>query len=44
MRLGGADPLGRVGTPHEVWLALRFVIECDFFTGRTIEVDGGASF
>src|SRR6266571_4402733 len=30
--------------PHEVWLALKFIIECDFFTGRVVEVDGGASF
>lgn len=35
-------PLGRVGSPWEVWLALRFALECGFFTGRVIEVDGGA--
>lgn len=35
-------PLGRIGTPEEVWLAVRFAIECEFFTGRTLEVDGGA--
>lgn len=35
-------PLGRFGDPGEVWLALRFVVECGFFTGRVIEVDGGA--
>lgn len=35
-------PLGRFGDPHEVWLALRFILECRFFTGRVIEVDGGA--
>jgi len=27
-----------------VWLALQFIIECDYFTGRTIEVDGGSTF
>jgi len=37
-------PVGRIGTPEEVWLAVKFVIECDFFTGRVIEADGGASF
>jgi 3-oxoacyl-[acyl-carrier protein] reductase len=37
-----AIPLGRFGDPAEVWLALRFVLECRFFTGRVIEVDGGA--
>jgi len=35
-------PLGRIGRPEEVWLAVRFAVECDFFTGRTVEVDGGA--
>lgn len=35
-------PLGRFGDPEEVWLALRFILECGFFTGRVIEVDGGA--
>ncbi len=37
-------PLGRIGNPHEIWLAVKFIIECEFFTGRVIEVDGGASF
>jgi 3-oxoacyl-[acyl-carrier protein] reductase len=36
-------PLGRVGQPQEIWLALRFIIECEFFTGRVISVDGGAA-
>jgi 3-oxoacyl-[acyl-carrier protein] reductase len=35
-------PVGRFGDPREVWLALRFIVECGFFTGRVIEVDGGA--
>jgi 3-oxoacyl-[acyl-carrier protein] reductase len=42
-RLRGAIPLGRVGTIYEVWLAVKFIIECEFFTGRVIELDGGAS-
>ena len=25
------------------WLAVRFIIECDYFNGRTIDVDGGLS-
>jgi 3-oxoacyl-[acyl-carrier protein] reductase len=37
-------PLGRIGNPEEIWLAVKFIIECEFFTGRVIEVDGGASF
>jgi len=35
-------PLGRFGTPDEVWQALRFIVECDYFTGRVLDVDGGA--
>jgi 3-oxoacyl-[acyl-carrier protein] reductase len=37
-------PLGRTGNVEEIWLAVKFIIECEFFTGRVIEVDGGASF
>lgn len=37
-------PVGRIGRPEEVWQAVKFIIECEFFTGRVIEVDGGASF
>src|SRR5215468_5073637 len=34
-------PAGRVGTPEDIWLAVKFVLECDYFNGRTIDVDGG---
>lgn len=34
-------PVGRVGTPEDIWLAVKFVLECDYFNGRTIDVDGG---
>ena len=37
-------PLQRIGTPYEIWLALKFIIECDYFSGRVIEVDGGSTF
>lgn len=37
-------PLGRMGKPEEIWQAMRFIIECDYFTGSTIEVNGGAHF
>lgn len=37
-------PLKRMGRPEEIWLALKFIIECDFLTGRVVSVDGGASF
>jgi 3-oxoacyl-[acyl-carrier protein] reductase len=34
-------PVGRIGVPEDLWLAVRFVIECEYFTGQTIDVDGG---
>jgi 3-oxoacyl-[acyl-carrier protein] reductase len=34
-------PVGRVGVPEDIWLAVKFVLECDYFNGRTIDVDGG---
>jgi 3-oxoacyl-[acyl-carrier protein] reductase len=34
-------PVGRIGLPEDIWLAVRFVIECDYFNGRTVDVDGG---
>ena len=37
-------PLKRFGKAVDVWVAVRFAIECDFFNARTLEVDGGALF
>ena len=34
-------PLRRVGKPDEIFAAVKFIIECDYFTGRCIDVDGG---
>ena len=34
-------PVGRIGLPEDIWRAVRFVLECDYFNGRTIDVDGG---
>jgi len=34
-------PLRRAGKPEEIFLAARFIIECDYFTGRCVDVDGG---
>jgi 3-oxoacyl-[acyl-carrier protein] reductase len=36
--------VGRIGKPEDIWLAVKFVLECDYFTGRTIDVDGGLGF
>ena len=37
-------PLGQVGRPYDIWLALRFIIECEFFNARVVDVDGGMAF
>jgi 3-oxoacyl-[acyl-carrier protein] reductase len=34
-------PVARIGVPEDIWLAVKFVLECDYFDGRTIDVDGG---
>jgi 3-oxoacyl-[acyl-carrier protein] reductase len=34
-------PLRRVAKPEEIYLAVKFIIECDYFTGRCIDIDGG---
>jgi 3-oxoacyl-[acyl-carrier protein] reductase len=34
-------PLGRLAEPGEIAHAARFIIENDYFTGRTISLDGG---
>jgi 3-oxoacyl-[acyl-carrier protein] reductase len=37
-------PVGRIGVPEDIWQAVKFVFECDYFSGRTVEVDGGVVF
>ncbi len=34
-------PLRRLGESEEIWQAVRFIVECGYFTGRVVEVDGG---
>jgi 3-oxoacyl-[acyl-carrier protein] reductase len=34
-------PLRRLGEPAEVYSAIRFIVDCEYFTGRVVEVDGG---
>ena len=34
-------PLRRLAKPEEIFLAAKFIVECDYFTGRCIDVDGG---
>lgn len=33
--------VGRLGTPEEISLAAQFILECEYFNGRVLEVDGG---
>lgn len=37
-------PSGRIGVPEDIWLAVKFALECDYFNARTMDVDGGLSF
>jgi 3-oxoacyl-[acyl-carrier protein] reductase len=37
-------PLRRVGEPREIDSAVRFIIDCDYFTGECVEVNGGFLF
>jgi 3-oxoacyl-[acyl-carrier protein] reductase len=34
-------PVGRLGEMREISRAVEFIIQCDFFNGRVLEVDGG---
>ncbi len=34
-------PMGRLAEPHEIAHTARYIIENDYFTGRTIGIDGG---
>ncbi len=40
-RMVSVVPLKRVALPEEVFLGVKFIIECDYFTGRCIDIDGG---
>ena len=42
--LVAAIPVGRIGLPEDIWVAVKFVIECEYFNGRAIDVDGGLAF
>ena len=37
-------PLGRIAEPTEIFMAVKFIIECGYYTGQCIDVDGGFSF
>ncbi len=39
--LVAAVPCGRIGVPEDIWIAVKFVLECDYFNGATVDVNGG---
>jgi 3-oxoacyl-[acyl-carrier protein] reductase len=39
--LVAAIPVGRIGEPEDIWLAVKFILECDYFNARCVDVDGG---
>lgn len=36
-----AVPCGRIGTPDDIWQGVKFIVECDYFSGRVLDIDGG---
>ena len=34
-------PLRRLGEPAEIFAGVRFIVECDYFTARCLDIDGG---
>ncbi len=34
-------PLGRLGEPEETYRGVKFIIECDYFAGKCLDIDGG---
>jgi len=40
-KLQALIPLRRLATPEEVWMGVKFIIECDYFTAQILDLDGG---
>jgi 3-oxoacyl-[acyl-carrier protein] reductase len=40
-KMAGMIPLKRLGEPEEIGKTALYILENDYFTGRTIEMDGG---
>ncbi len=41
--LVAAIPVGRIGVPEDIWVGVKFIFECEYLNGRTIDIDGGLS-
>ncbi|MCA9608758.1 MAG: SDR family oxidoreductase [Myxococcales bacterium] len=39
--LVAAIPVGRIGLPEDIWQGVRFIVECEYFNARCLDVDGG---
>jgi 3-oxoacyl-[acyl-carrier protein] reductase len=39
--LVGLIPVGRIGLPEDIWLGVKFIIECEYFNARIVDIDGG---
>ena len=40
-KLTSGVPLRRLGEPAEIFAGVRFIVECDYFTAKCLDVDGG---
>lgn len=40
-KLASGVPMKRIGTTDEIFAGVRFIVECGYFTGRCIDIDGG---
>ncbi len=40
-RMVAQVPLGRTGQPEEIFQGVKFIVECGYFTGRCLDIDGG---
>lgn len=40
-KIASGIPMGVLGEPFHIWQGVKFIIECDYFTGRCVDIDGG---
>lgn len=40
-KMEGMVPLGRLGECQEIFLGIQFILECEYFTARCLDIDGG---
>ncbi|HET9625463.1 MAG TPA: SDR family NAD(P)-dependent oxidoreductase [Kofleriaceae bacterium] len=37
-------PVGRIGVPEDLWIAVKFALECDYYNAHVVDVHGGMGF